>query len=534
MPDAVIIGSGPNGLVAANLLAEPGWDVVVLEAQSTPGGSVRTGELTLPGFHHDLFSAFYPLAAASPIFRHLNLAEHGLTWKRAPLVLAHPLSDGRCATLSTDLKQTCDSLEQFAPGDGAGWQDLYGIWERGRAALLDALLTPFPPVVPAVPLGAALRWQQGLRLARIGVLPVRRLGEEQFSGAGGPLLLAGNALHSDLTPETAGSGIFGWLLSCLGQDVGFPVPEGGAGRLTAALVARLEHHGGQVICGQRVTRIAVKGNRAVAAATAAGDDFTARRAVVADVSAPSLYFDLLDPGAVPAGLLDNMKRFQWDASTIKVDWALDRPTPWAAEAARRAGTVHVADDLDNLTEVAAQLAMGVIPARPFLLFGQQAITDPTRSPPGTDTAWAYTHVPRQVKGDAGGDLTGRWDPSELDRFVDRIEARVEPLAPGFRDRILPRVLPRRSASRQRQPGHRGDQQWHRATAPAADLSAQSGTGPGLDTDSRLVPGAGIRPSGRRRPRRPGSQRRSRRLGRGSPAPGGRGLGRERRCGSRRS
>ncbi|HEV7863106.1 MAG TPA: FAD-dependent oxidoreductase, partial [Acidimicrobiia bacterium] len=143
--DAVVIGAGPNGLVAANLLADAGWSVVVLEAEPEPGGAVRSGELTVPGFVHDRFSAFYPLGAASPVLGALGLDRYGLRWRRSPVVLAHPLSDGRCPILSTDLDETAASLDADAPGDGEAWRRLYGLWERLSGPLLDALLTPFPP-----------------------------------------------------------------------------------------------------------------------------------------------------------------------------------------------------------------------------------------------------------------------------------------------------------------------------------------------------------------------------------------------------
>jgi phytoene dehydrogenase-like protein len=161
--------------------------------------------------------------------------------------------------------------------------------------------------------------------------------------------------------------------------------------------------------------------------------------VLADVGAPVLYRDLVGAEHLPARLLSDLERFQHDWATVKVDWALDAPIPWAAEPARRAGVVHVADDLDELTLGAAQLAMGLVPAKPFLVMGQYATVDPTRSPPGADTAWAYTHVPRRVRGDAGGDgIAGAWDAGDGDRLAARIEARVELLAPGFRELIRAR------------------------------------------------------------------------------------------------
>jgi phytoene dehydrogenase-like protein len=272
------------------------------------------------------------------------------------------------------------------------------------------------------------------------VLPVQQLAEEEFSGAGGPLLLTGAALHTDLAPDSAASGLFGWLLCAVGQQLGFPVPEGGAGRLTAALVARLEARGGRVVCRARVTRVVVRGGRAVAVVTAGGDEVGAGRAVIADVGAPALYRDLVGAEHVPGRVFDGLARFRYDHSTVKVDWALDGPIPWTAAEARRAGTVHVADGMDHFVEASAELARGWIPGRPHLVLGQMGVADPTRSPAGTETAWAYTHVPQRVRGDAGGDLKGLWDFAEAEAFADRIEERIERLAPGFRSLIRGRYV----------------------------------------------------------------------------------------------
>ncbi|MFJ6442755.1 phytoene desaturase family protein [Streptomyces sp. NPDC091649] len=441
MVDAVVIGAGPNGLVAANLLADAGWSVEVLEAQDEPGGAVRSDRGVHPEYVNDLFSSFYPLAAASPVLARLDLGREGLRWSHAPHVLAHPLLDGSCAVLDRDRSATAAALDRFAPGDGDGWLGLCRIWDRLGDDIVNALFSPFPPVRSGAVLAARLRAAGGLRLARSLVLPVRRLGEEEFAGEGGRLLLAGNALHADLAPEAAGSGGFGWLMSMLGQFHGFPVPVGGAGALTAALVRRLRNRGGSVRCGQRVTEVVVRRGRAVGVRTMSGEAVPARRAVVADVAAPDLYGSLIAAEHLPGRLLDDMRRFQWDFATFKVDWALNGPVPWSSAAAASAGTVHLAEGVDELTRWASQIARGLVPDRPFLLVGQMTTADATRSPLDTESAWAYTHVPHTVKADAGGDgLTGRWDAGEQERMADRVEERVERYAPGFRSRIRARRI----------------------------------------------------------------------------------------------
>jgi phytoene dehydrogenase-like protein len=433
--DAVVIGSGPNGLVAANNLVDAGWDVLILEAQADPGGTVRTGQITVPGFHHDLFSAFYPLGAASPAFARLQLEDHGLRWLRAPVALAHPTPDGNCAVIAPERERTATSLDAYTAGDGKEWIELMARWDVVGNDLVRALLTPFPPVRSALALMSRIGLKGLLELGRTGISPVRRLAEEHFRGEGGRLLLAGNALHADLSPETAGSGLFGWMLCALAQTVGFPVPEGGAGSLTTALVTRFQSAGGQIRCGERVDQVIVSNGRAVGVRTAGGEKVLARHAVLADVDAPQLYQDLLSETPLPTALQADLRHFQWDAGTVKVDWALDAPVPWSAPDARLAGTVHLADDLDHLTRWSADLATSTIPARPFILFGQQSMTDSARQPRGSETAWAYTHVPRQIKHDAGGQISGKWDADDEEAIADRLETRVEEFAPGFRSSI---------------------------------------------------------------------------------------------------
>jgi len=201
--DAVVIGSGPNGLVAANALVDAGWDVLILEAQDQVGGAVRSAEVTAPGFSTDLFSAFYPLAAASPVIKDLDLADHGLTWVQAPDVLAHVLQDGRSAVISPDPQRTAASVDAFAAGDGQAWLDMFAGWQRIRDPLLDSLFTPFPPVRAAARLLRRLGTAGTLDLARLAVLPVRRLAAENFRGEGAELLLTGENARRDVSTPAA-------------------------------------------------------------------------------------------------------------------------------------------------------------------------------------------------------------------------------------------------------------------------------------------------------------------------------------------
>lgn len=419
--DAVVIGTGPNGLVAANALVDAGWDVVLLESADHTGGAVSSAEVTAPGFVSDMFSAFYPLAAASPVIKALDLGSYGLQWCRSPDVLTHALDDGRAAVLHGSLSDTAAGLDEFAAGDGSAWVEMFEHWQRIRDPLLDALFTPFPPVTAATRLLRRLGAAGTVDFTRLGVTPVRRLAKERFRGDGAALLLTGNAMHSDVPPDAAGSGLYGWLLAMLGQDVGFPVPRGGADHLASALALRAASGGAQIRTRAEVVSIQVRNGRAVGVALADGSTVKARRAVLADVTAPALYGQLLDPGVVPSRVLRDLGRFQWDNATIKVNWALSQPIPWAAPGARYAGTVHLGVDVDGFVDFAADLSTGRVPSTPFILLGQMTTADATRSPVGTESAWAYTHVPAEVD----------WTRERVAGHVRRIEEAVERVAPGF-------------------------------------------------------------------------------------------------------
>jgi phytoene dehydrogenase-like protein len=371
--------------------------------------------------------------------RRLELERWGVRWRTGRVQVAHPDRQGRTALISLDLDQSADSLDAFAAGDGDAWRSLYRLWQRVRGGALGAFFTPFPPVRPLVSLLRTLDYDELLPFVRFATLPVRRMGEETFAGAGGPRLLAGNALHADVSPEAPLSGVFGWVLCSLAQQHGFPAVEGGAGNMSRALVRRLQHHGGRVLCGVRATAIECRAGRATAVLTA-DERHVARRAVIADVGPPQLYRVLLAGQPLPARLVRDLEHFQYDNGTVKVDWTLDGPIPWQAEGARAATTIHVAEGIDELTRHSAELSCHTIPADPYLVMGQYAHLDPTRAPAGKETAWAYTHVPQRVDADAGGQLAGRWDEREAELFAERIEARVEALAPGFHSLIRGRLI----------------------------------------------------------------------------------------------
>jgi phytoene dehydrogenase-like protein len=437
--DAVVVGAGPNGLVAANHLVDAGWSVLVLEAQPDVGGAVRSDTSVHPDFVHDTFSAFYPLAAASPNIKAFGLERYGLRWVHAPAVLANPIDGGaHWAVLHRDRNVTAGLMEELQPGDGEAWLDLCAEWDTIGGDIVDALLTPFPPVRAGARALARLRKVGGLRFVQELLGPVTDFGKVRFRGESPRVLLAGNAGHADIPLDAAGSAVMGVLLAMLGQTEGFPVPEGGAGQLTQALAARLRSLGGDIRCSAEVVAIEVDRGRASAVRTR-DDRYTARRAVLADVVASNLYGRILAPGDVPPKVARGMRNFRLDPGTIKVDWALDGPVPWATPSPYGAGTVHIADSTVQMSEALAQVTAGAIPAEPFLLTGQMTTTDPTRSPEGTESLWAYTHVPHEAAYDAGDQgIRGVWDEDDCQRFADRMQARMVKYAPDFESRILAR------------------------------------------------------------------------------------------------
>jgi phytoene dehydrogenase-like protein len=438
--DAIVVGSGPNGLVAANHLVDAGWSVLVLEGQPDLGGAVRSDSDVHPDFVHDTFSAFYPLAAASPTIRSFHLEDHGLVWRHAPAVLGHPLPDGSWALLDRDREVTASGFDEQHPGDGDAWLALCEQWDVIGDRLIQGLLTPFPPLRATVGGLVKLPRAGGLPFVRDLLTPAVDLGRHRFGGVAPRILLAGNAGHSDIPLDSPGSGLMALLMSLMGQTVGFPVPEGGAGNLTQALARRLRSLGGEIRCSAPVDHIGTSGGRA-RTVHAAGETFTADRAVVATVVAPKLYADLLDAADVPDRVHRGMRSFQLDPSTVKVDWALSGPVPWAGTPAKPPGTVHVADSVTDMTEALGQVSAGLVPARPFMLAGQMTTTDPTRSPEGTESMWAYTHVPQETEGDAGeGGIRGDWDHDDLERFADRMQERFEKLAPGFGSLVTARRI----------------------------------------------------------------------------------------------
>lgn len=313
----------------------PGWDVLVLEATVRPGGSVRTAQLTLPGFHHDVFSAFYPLGAASPFLRRLRLEEYGLEWVHAPLVVAHPLTDGRCVVLSRDLGETAASLEGFGAGDGQAWERLFARWQRIREPVLAALFSLFPPVRAGLGLARRMPPRDLLRFARFALLPVRRDGGGGVPRPGRGAAAGGQRPACGHRAGGAGQRVPGLPAVQPGPGGRVPGRQGRCGAAGAALVRRLEARGGRVVYDAPADALEIRGNRAVAVRTAGGDVVPVGRAVIGAVDVMTLYRHLIGEERLPAAVVGDLGRFQFDNATVKVDWAIDGEVPWTAEPGRR-------------------------------------------------------------------------------------------------------------------------------------------------------------------------------------------------------
>lgn len=390
--DAVIVGSGPNGLAAALTMAQAGLRVLVVEARATLGGGTRTAELTLPDFRHDICSAVHPLGVASPFLRSLPLAEHGVQWITPPISAVHPLDDEPAAAIYRSFEETIAQLE----GDGPAYRRMLGPmvdnWESLIAEFLAPLHFPRKPY-------------QYARFGAVGGLPATWAGKLLFHTVRGRAAFAGMAGHAILPLERAPSAAFGLMLSMLANTVGWPVACGGSQAIADALVSMIRALGGEFCTDWEVTDIA---------------DLPPARVILLDVTPRQILTiarDRLSPRYQRA-----LSRFRYNPGVFKVDWALSAPIPWRDPVCRETATLHLGGTLDEIAASEAAVWRGEIPARPYVLLAQPTLFDPTRAPAGKHIAWGYCHVP---------------NGSTVD-MTRAIEAQIERFAPGFGETILAR------------------------------------------------------------------------------------------------
>jgi phytoene dehydrogenase-like protein len=390
--DAIVVGSGPNGLAAAIVLARAGLQVLVREGADTPGGGARTERMTLPGFAHDVCSAVHPLGIGSPLFRRLPLARHGLEWVQPPAALAHPFDDGTAVLL----ERSTMAMERWIGPDAPAWQALMdpfvSRWEDVFADTLGPLKVPRHPVLLA-------------RFGVVGLLATTWLTRWLFRQSRARGLFAGIAAHATLKLRTPPSAAFGMILGIAGHAVGWPIPRGGSGSVSRALVSYFRSLGGDLETGAPVSSL---------------DDLPPARVVLLDLTPRQIL--RLGGTDLPAHYRAQLERFQYGLGTFKVDWALDAPIPWCAAEARRAATLHLGGTLEEIDAGREQEWAGQPAERPFVLLAQPTLFDTSRAPAGKHVAWAYCHVPNASTAD----------------MTERLESQVERFAPGFSHRILAR------------------------------------------------------------------------------------------------
>ncbi len=394
---ACVIGSGPNGLAAAIVLAQAGLDVEVFEAEPTVGGATRTLDLTLPGFHHDFGSAVHPLGIGSPFFSTLPLADYGLEWIHSPAALAHPLDDGTAILLDRDLDQTAADLA----ADGPEWHSLF-----------EPLTTRWPDLAADILRPAIAFPRHPFLLARFGLnalLPAATLARRQFRTEPARALFAGLAAHSALALNQPLSASFGLVLGAAAHAVGWPIPRGGAQSLANALAAHLTHLGGRITTSTRIHSLA---------------DLPACDLTLCDIT-PRQLLSLSgqsSPNKLTTAYRNQLADYKYGAGAFKADYALSAPIPWNAPACLRAATVHLGGTLAEIEASEAAMSTDRPADKPFVLLAQPTLFDPTRAPAGKHIAWAYCHVPN----------------ASTEDMLDRLESQIERFATGFRSTILAR------------------------------------------------------------------------------------------------
>lgn len=418
--DAVVIGSGPNGLVAAQRLASAGWDVVLCESAPIAGGAVRSDELTLPGFIHDTCSAFYGTLHGTRVFSELDLGAR-VPWAHFDVPVAAAVRPGEVAAIYADEAATIAGLGE----DGEAWRTMCAWWDKVGVAMFDAVTSRIGAPRPPLRLVRKTGFKDLSHLARMLLAPIATVAGDTFRSERAQALLASGATHGDVGTDLPGTTPAALILAMTAQRLGMPIPVGGAGVLAAAMAASVTDAGGEIRTSSRVTKIIIERGRARGVETETGTIW-ARHAVVADTALGAMV-NLAGEAAFPDRFLRDLRAFRYGSGFFKVDLALDGPVPWTDEVLSRAGVIHVTGTLHDMARCSLDARYGRMPEIPALIVGQQTIADRSRAPEGKHTLWVETHVPVAPE--------GGW-PAARDGFLEVLLDRIEAFAPGFRDRII--------------------------------------------------------------------------------------------------
>ena len=425
--DAIVIGSGPNGLVAATKLARAGWSVTVLERNPIAGGAIASEQLTVPGYTHDPFSAFYGLLHSSPVFAELDLARR-VDWARFDVPVAAAITPDRSALLYADAEATARHLGKVAEADGDAWRELVAWWDKVGVHFFSMMLAPLGAVRPLVRVGRAAKIKGGLALAQTMLGSIEAVAAARFDSVEAQSLLCSGASHADLSVTSAGSSPAALILALIAQSKNMPVPVGGAGKLAEALAAAATEAGATIVTDASVARVIVRGGKAVGVETNDGRAFNAKRAVVADVHARRLFGTLVTEDELPSEFVSSLRWFRAGSGIFKLDLALDAPAPWLEEDFAKTGVIHMVGTPGDMARASGEVAAAMLPTEPLLVIGQQSVADASRVPAGGSTLWIETHVPPRPR-------EGDWATCR-DAFRDRVIDRIATFAPGLRERIV--------------------------------------------------------------------------------------------------